>query len=36
MRFSFASIEHQESSIMNVHFSRDPLSHKGLPRFFDD
>ncbi len=31
--FSFASIEHQESSIMNVHFSRNPLSHKGSPRF---
>jgi hypothetical protein len=34
--FSFASIKHPESSIMNVQLSRNPLSHKGSPRFFDD
>jgi hypothetical protein len=29
--FSFASIKHPESSIMNVQFSHDPASHKGSP-----
>jgi hypothetical protein len=34
--FSSAGIKRPESSIMNVQLSRNPLFHKGSPRFFNN